>query len=1121
MKIEVSFKIVKTALAFIVVVSICSVASYRSFHTADNGKLFHLLSPKQTNIQFNNQLADTKDHNILIYSNFYGGAGVAAGDINNDGLADLYFAGNQVGDQLYLNKGNMVFEDITESAGIVDNGGWSSGVLLGDVNGDGYLDIYVTRELYDDEPELRRNKLYINNGDQTFREEARQYGVDNDQRTRHATFLDYDKDGDLDLFLLNQPPNPGDYSKFAGTELLIETYQPKLYELQEQRYVDVTAKAGLQKTGFPNSVTASDLNGDGWTDLYVANDFWAGDWYYINNGDGTFTDVIHENLRHTSFSSMGVDAGDINNDGRLDMIVVDMVAEDNYRLKANMSGMNPKAFWKVVDEGGHHQYMFNMLQLNIGEGQFSDIAQLGNVASTDWSWTALMADLDNDGWKDIYITNGLMRDIRNNDASKAFAKHIQKAVYEHLQKNPDQEITSLWEVVDIDETLALTPSEKLQNYVFRNNGDLTFSKKMSDWGLEEKTFSNGSAYADLDNDGDLDLIVNNINDQAMIYENQSSDQQTGNFLRIRPIADAPHVTEMGTKVWIETRNGTQFYELTGVRGMYSTSEYLAHFGLGQLEVVDQLRIQWSDGQETLRTNVKANQLLEVKYSASAGQASAEIGSPPESLLENITEQTGLDYRHEENKFDDYVTQVLLPQKMSTLGPALAVGDVDNDGLEDFFVGGSAGKPGALFRQRADGGFEEAFQEVLAREKIHEDVGAAFFDLENDGDLDLYVVSGGNEFNPTSDSYHDRLYLNDGNGHFSSGEDRIPGLKISGSGVFPNDFDRDGDVDLLITGHHVPWAYPEPTSSILLENRDGHLIDVTTSKAPELIQIGMVNEASWFDYDGDGWEDVVLAGEWMPMTIFRNDQGKLHRVSAGNGLAGTEGWWFSVTTADLDLDGDLDILGGNLGLNYKYKATPEEPFEVYYYDFDENGKKDIVLTYYNFGIQYPLRGRQCSSEQVPMLKEKFETYDIFASSDATQVYGKENLENALNLQAHTFGSAYFENRGDGTFEMHLLPQEAQVSSINDFVIQDVNADDLPDVLLAGNLYNAEVETARNDAGFGLLLLNRGAEGFEAIDRLESGFFLPYNVKQLRLLGGEKVPMVVAASNDERIQIFQQR
>lgn len=1108
-------------IRYLILINICvlGILFSENVYGQTNVKVFTKLNPKQTNIYFNNELKDTRDHNILLYSNYYGGAGVGVGDINNDGLLDIFFAGNLVADKLYLNKGNMVFEDITDKAGIIDNGGWSSGVLFGDINNDGFQDIYVTRELYDHQPEIRRNKLYINNGNNTFTESSKEWGVDNSERTRHATFLDYDKDGDIDLFLLNQPPNPGDYSDFYGTELLIEKYGTILYENLGNKFIDISKKAGLYKPGFPNSVTASDLNNDGWTDLYVSNDFWVEDYIYFNNGDGTFSDKVHELTGHITFSSMGCDAADIDNDGNLDVMILDMVAEDNYRRKANMSGMNdPETYRKIVNEGGHYQYMFNTLQYNNGDTQFSEIAQFANMASTDWSWSNLIADFDNDGWKDVYITNGLMKDIRNIDAARAFSKHLETKIYDYIIKNPKAENVTIWDVVDIEETMNINPSVKLSNYAYKNNKDLTFENKTKDWGLNEKTFSNGSAYADLDNDGDLDLIINNINDIALVYRNNSENIPNSNYLRIKPIADKPGIVELGTRIWIEIEGQKQLVEITSVRGMYSTSEQIAHFGLHNKTKVDKVLIEWPDGNQNILKNINTGQTIEVKYSKSKVTKGRTTVENTQNLFTNATKEIGLVINHEENDFDDYTKQVLLPHKMSTMGPSLAVGDVNGDGLDDFFIGGASGHKGRIYTQNQKGYFEMLNTNDLVNDKIQEDVGSVFFDADGDNDLDLYVVSGGNEFQKDAIEFQDRLYFNDGTGLFTKVEDALPELYSSGSKVYPNDLDDDGDLDLFVAGRQVSWSYPEPASSTILLNENGKFEDVTKTMAKDLIDIGMVNDACWTDFDGDGKKDLVVVGEWMEITLLKFSDGKFRNITNTSGLEKSTGWWFSIESADMDNDGDLDFIAGNLGLNYEYKATEDEPFEVYYYDFDNNGSKDLVLAYYNFGILYPLRSRKTSSFQVPALKKKFKNFDLFAKANVFEVYGDKNLKRSLNYKAKTFASTYIENLGNGKFLMHKLPQKAQFSSINDIIIKDYNGDGNLDILTAGNLYNAEIETARNDSGIGLLMLGDGKGNFEAIHHNNSGFLAPYNVKNMAEINIKGYPYILLGCNDDKLQVI---
>ena len=1077
-----------------------------SFFLSSQETLFTLVDNSKTGINFSNELVDTKEHSIFLYANYYGGAGVGIGDFDNDGLEDIFFAANLLDDKIYKNLGNFEFEDKTKMSGIINNGSWSTGVTIADVNNDGLLDIYVSCELYDDAPVLRRNKLYLNQGSFKFKESASEWGVDVDRRTRHSVFFDYNNDGLLDLYLLNHPPNTGNFSPFFGKDMSLPEYNLQLFENKGNHFVDVTESAGLNRSGFPNAAVIGDFNKDGWPDIYVANDFDSPDFLYFNNKDKTFTYATETSLRHTSFYSMGVDAADINNDSHLDLMVLDMTAEDNFRLKSNMSGMNPDSFWKVVNDGGHYQYMFNTLQLNNGNDTFSDIAQFTGTAATDWSWSSLVADFDNDGQKDIYITNGLLRDIRNTDADKKIADIVSKKINEYIIQNPNNTEITLWDVVDLKELLDLLPSQKLKNYYYKNHGNLEFSNITDSSGLNQPSFSHGASYVDLDNDGDLDLVVNNVNDKPFIYEN-NSENNGNNFIRLKMVDDKP---TLGTKVKIYYDKEFQYFETTNVRGIYSTSEDVVHFGINKSKAIDSILIEWPDQTSQKIINPKINKTHKVYKEGIIINSKSNINDDKRFN----EDKSILNYTHRENYFNDYEKQVLLPHKLSQLGPAIAKGDINGDGLEDLFVGGASGQEASVYIQN-ENSFEKIDNDIWTKHKALEDIDALFFDSDNDGDLDIYVVSGGNEFMPNSSTYLDRMYINDGNGNFTFRRELLPSNFESGSVVKAFDFDNDGDLDLFVGSRMKPWNYPEPASSYLLVNENGKFSNYNTDQFTDL---GLVTDAEWFDYDNDGDSDIVVVGEWMPITVFKNQDGNFIKEEINTNLGcSSTGWWYSIEVGDLNNDKLPDLIVGNLGLNYKYKASVDEPFEVFYDDFDENGTKDIVLAYYNYGIQFPLRGFSCSSQQVPDLKDKFEKYDIFASLDVQEVYGEENLENALRLSVNTFESAALINN-ESFFDFKPLPNYAQFSSVNDIIIKDFDNDQINDLLIVGNMYHAEIETARNDAGNGLFLKGVGDGSFKEVSVSESGFFAPGDSKKIITLNLGNNDIILVANNNDRIQIF---
>ena len=1058
--------------------------------------LFTELSAERTGIDFANSIIEDENINFYLYDYIYNGGGVAIGDINQDGLPDVYLCGNMVPNKLYLNKGDLRFEDITQLAGVGGNGGWSTGVTMADVNRDGLLDIYVCQSYNDEFPEKRANLLYINKGDLTFTEQAGPYGIADKNYSTQAAFFDYDLDGDLDLIVANHPRSF--FLPFA--EKLLIRSAPKLessdrlYNNQGNGFFkEVTIVAGIQNYGFSLGLVAADMNQDGWPDIYIANDYEEPDAHYINNGDGTFSNRINETMKHISNFSMGADLADYNNDGLPDLLVLDLVAEDNYRQKTQMSAMAPADFWVYVESGFHYQYMHNTLQVNNGDGSFSEVGYLAGITNTDWSWAPLLADFDNDGWKDLFVSNGYRRDARDKD----YEKKLEGLV------DPKDNVLK----VSIDEYLSLIPSTKLKNYYFRNNKDMSFSKLDAD-GLSSLSFSNGAAYGDLDMDGDLDLVVNNLMDTAFVYRNNISSKH--NYLRIKLEGEGANLFGYGAKVTLSYGGQLQYQELTATRGYQSSVEPILHFGLGEITSVD-LEVVWPDRRIQHLSHVEAGQVLSLRQQDAEA---VKVSEPELKPLFTELEGSGIDFTHKENDYDDFKKEILLPHKMSQFGPNIAVGDVNGDGLEDFFVGGASWQSGALYLQDAGGNFTAGNNEVFSKNKTAEDMGCLLFDADGDDDLDLYVVSGGNEFPAGSPLLQDRLYLNDGSGNFTKSTDALPLINSSGSCVVAGDYDQDGDLDLFIGGRLVPGKYPFPARSYILNNKGGKFTDVTEQVAAELADLGMVTSAVWSDHNSDGLLDLIVVGEWMPVTLFTQTGARFEKTS----ITASTGWWNCIMAGDFDGDGDPDYVAGNLGWNYKYKATEAEPLHVYCHDFDNSGTLDIVLGYYNQGSCYPVRGRECSSEQMPNIKEKFPTYDAFGRASLADVYG-EDLNEALHYEANYFASSYIENLGKGRLSLTPLPVQAQFSTVFGIVATDYNKDGYQDLIIAGNFYVSEVETGRADAGIGLCMTGDGKGNFVPVPVTKSGFSAREDVRDLKILkAADGSVLILVANNNGKLQVF---
>ncbi|MGI9552671.1 MAG: VCBS repeat-containing protein [Aurantibacter sp.] len=1072
--------------------------------------MFALLSSDATEIKFKNVLKETKEFNVLEYGYLYNGGGVSVGDLNNDGLADIYFTGNMVGSHLYINQGNLKFKEIAKKAGVRAEGLWNTGTAMADVNADGFLDIYVCRSAAKD-PSKRKNLLFINNQDLTFTEKAEEYGVADSGYSTQGSFFDYDKDGDLDLYVLNHSTQ--EYAGFGQITASLKdkqnkAYSDKLYRNDNGKYKDISDEAGLISNvlGFGLGVAISDINEDGWQDIYISNDYNEQDYLYVNNRDGTFSESLEDFIGHTSLFSMGSDIADINNDGYTDIITLDMLPEGNYRQKMVSGPDNYDKYQLLVGSGFYNQTMRNMLQLNNKGDSFSEVGQFSGISNTDWSWAALLTDLDNDGHKDLFVTNGYKRDYTNMD-------FMNYAVQEKLKENKTGEQTAIMEL------LENIPSTVEENYTYRNNGDLTFTKVNLEWGIDQKSLSNGAAYADLDNDGDLDLVVNNIEEEAFVYRNNSEIHTDNRYLKIKLEGEGQNTFGVGAKIELFVNGNVLAQEQIPTRGYQSSVDYNLVFGLGKVESIDKLKITWPDSKIQSLEDVAVNQTLTLKQGEATSLPEPEKVASP-TLLTDSTTDSLLIYEHVENDFIDFKREQLLPHKLSTQGPKIAKGDVNNDGLEDVFIGGAKGASGQLFYQTKSGTFSPGNSKEFEKDKDSEDLGVLFFDADNDKDLDLYIVSGGNEFEVDSGELLDRLYINDGRGNFKKNGSGLPKMMTSGSCVTASDFDGDGDQDLFVGGRLVPGKYPTaPRSYVLANDGKGNFTDVTSKTNPDLVDPGMVTDALWADIDNDGQDDLILVGEFMPVRVFKNNSGVLTELVGESGLSNTEGWWNSIEQGDFDNDGDIDFVLGNFGLNSQLKASAEEPVTLYAKDFDSNGSIDPILCSFIMGENYPVFSKDDLVGQLNGLKSRYVNYSDYADQKITDVFTSEELQDATVLKVVNFSSSYLENLGDGKFDLKSLPNVAQFSPIYGMLPGDFNKDGHLDIIMGGNFFGTRVKYGRYDANKGTYLLGDGKGGFNAVNNMESGLNVGGEVRDIILLEqSDKGRLLLFAKNNSALQVY---
>lgn len=1086
---------------------------------SDETKLFTLLPPSQTNIEFKNELSYTEEFNTYTYRNFYNGGGVAIADVNNDGLQDLFFTGSMVSNKLYLNQGNFVFKDVTDQSGLNSLGVWSTGVSFADVNGDGLLDIYICKS---GKPEgaKRHNELFINKGlDKTgtypiFQEMAKEYGIADYGFSTHAVFFDYDKDGDLDMYLLNNSiKSIGNYDlKKDQRQLRDPNGGNKLYRNDGTFFTDVSEQAGIYGSaiGFGLGVTIGDINKDGWQDIFVSNDYFEKDYLYLNNQDGTFTENLENSIGEISLGSMGADMADINNDGFPEIFVTEMLPKEESRLKTKTIFEDWNKYQANINAGYYKQFSRNVLQLNRGYSDdkgsifMSEISRFSGVNATDWSWGALITDLDNDGNKDLFVANGIYKDLIDLDYLNFYADPItSRRLFEERGGFLKQLIDSI-------------PSNPIPNFVFKNNGDLTFSEQTKAWGFEQPTFSNGSAYGDLDNDGDLDLVLNNVNMTASVYRNNTEKLKPENhFITIALKANAPNTFALGSQITIYADNKIQYQELAPMRGYQSAVDYRVHFGLGKSTKIDSICIQWPDLNVQTERAISVDQIISFSQSkeATVFLNKEEPVIEKSKTFRTLKNHKGLDFLYKKSSFNDFNRNPLLFQMQSDEAK-IAVADINNDGRDDVYFGGAKGQPGKLLIQTAKAEFVEFSPQSFLENQSSLDTASCFFDADGDGDLDLYVCSGGNEFPSTSSSLKDKLYINQGNGGYLLSNQNLPTSRYENSScVVAADIDNDGDQDLFVGIRSKSFEYGQPVNGyILINNGKGIFTDETAKRAPKLIGAGMITDAKWFDYDNDHDMDLVMVGEWMPISLFENKNGLFVPKSNEVGLDFTNGFWNTVEIADLNADGYMDMVVGNHGLNTRFTASAKKPIRMYLKDFDDNGKTEHIITTYKGEKSFPLIGKADLVSQLPYLKKKYLKFKSYESQTVEDIFGAQAINTARMLEVHTTTTTCYINQ-NGVFKEHKLPPEVQFAPVYAIEVLDYDKDGHQDLLVGGNFYWSKPEVGIYDASRVSFLKGNGKGDFKFIEANESGVYVKGEVRAIKTITvGDKKETMLLRMND---------